>query len=434
MKSDKKKIVAAEENIVLPENTESKNSPANDDSDSTNKITFEFNKKGIKTITKYIVGVAFIIIALTFVINNDVKVSELLNKVYTVISPFILGSAMAFVLNVLIRPIETLWSKIFKKETKASAAMKRPVSLILSILITVGFLTALLFMIIPEFINTFSNIVDVLPDYANTVLGWISNLREFALRYNVQIPDLKFNPDTVINFIKTNFANTSTLDKTLNFTSSLVSGVINLIVAVAFSVYLLAQKEKIGANIQKTLYAFFPTKKVDWLVEVTNITDQTFTKFISGQLLEAVIIGALCFIGMLIFRMPYAPVISVLVGVTALIPVFGAFIGTAIGAFLILFVSPAKALWFVIFIIILQQLEGNLIYPKVVGKSVGLPGIWVLVAVTVGGNTMGVPGIIIAVPACAVIYTLLRETVYKRLKAKKAAEAPKTEKTKEKTE
>ena len=434
MKSDKKEIITAEENIVLPEESESTDSPASDDSDSTNKITFEFNKKGIKTITKYIVGIAFIIIAITFVINNDVKVSGLLDKIYTVISPFILGSAMAFVLNVLIRPIETLWGKIFKKETKISAAMKRPVSLILSILITVGFLTALLFMIIPEFINTFSNIVDVLPEYTNTVLGWITNLREFALRYNVQIPDLKFNPDTVINFIKTNFANTSTLDKTLNFTSSLVSGVINFVVAVAFSVYLLAQKEKIGANIQKTLYAFFPSKKVDRLIDVTNITDQTFTKFISGQLLEAVIIGALCFIGMLIFRMPYAPVISVLVGVTALIPVFGAFIGTAIGAFLILFVSPAKALWFVIFIIILQQLEGNLIYPKVVGKSVGLPGIWVLVAVTVGGNTMGVAGIIIAVPACAVIYTLLRETVYKRLKAKKKASTPKNDKPKEKTE
>ncbi len=434
MKSDKKEIITAEENIVLPEESESTDSPANDESAGINKITFEFNKKGIKTITKYIVGIAFIIIAITFVINNDVKVSGLLDKIYTVISPFILGSAMAFVLNVLIRPIETLWGKIFKKETKISAAMKRPVSLILSILITVGFLTALLFMIIPEFINTFSNIVDVLPEYTNTVLGWITNLREFALRYNVQIPDLKFNPDTIINFIKTNFANTSTLDKTLNFTSSLVSGVINFVVAVAFSVYLLAQKEKIGANIQKTLYAFFPSKKVDRLIDVTNITDQTFTKFISGQLLEAVIIGALCFIGMLIFRMPYAPVISVLVGVTALIPVFGAFIGTAIGAFLILFVSPAKALWFVIFIIILQQLEGNLIYPKVVGKSVGLPGIWVLVAVTVGGNTMGVAGIIIAVPACAVIYTLLRETVYKRLKAKKKASTPKSDKPKEKTE
>ena len=156
MKSEKKETIIPEENIILPEESESTDSPANDESAGINKITFEFNKKGIRTITKYIVGIAAIIIAITFVINNDVKVSGLLNKIYAVISPFILGSAMAFVLNVLIRPIENLWSKIFKKETKASVALKRPVSLILSILITVGFLTALLFMIIPEFINTFS--------------------------------------------------------------------------------------------------------------------------------------------------------------------------------------------------------------------------------------------------------------------------------------
>ena len=414
-----------------------KNSTASDNnvsSDAINRITLEFNKKGFKSTAKYIVGIAFIIIAITFVIYNDVKVSSILDSVYNVISPFLIGFAMAFVLNVLIRPLELLWDKIFKKETKASAALKRPLCLTMSVIIFLGILTALLFLIIPEFIKTFTNIVEVMPEYVNMVLGWISNLREFAARHNVQLPEFALNPDTFINFIKNNFANTTTINKTLDFTTSLVSGVINLIVSVAFSLYLLAQKEKLSANIKKTLYAFFPTKKIDKLINVTKITDQTFTKFISGQLVEAVIIGALCFIGMLIFKMPYAPVISVLVGATALIPVFGAFIGTAIGAFLILFVSPAKALWFIIFIIILQQLEGNLIYPKVVGKSVGLPGIWVLVAVTVGGNTMGVLGIILAVPTCAVIYTLLRETVYKRLKIKKETEAPQSESQEEITE
>ncbi len=428
MKSEKKKSPPAEKNIVLPDDSNLNSSQANDvTSEGINKITFEFNKKGIKTTTKYIVGIAFIIIAITFVINNDVKVSGILDSVYAVLSPFLVGFAMAFVLNVIIRPIESLWDKIFKKETKASKALKRPVSLLLSVIIVLGFLIALLFLIIPEFVKTFSNIVEVLPDYINTVLGWVGRLREFAARHSVHIPEFKFNPDTVINFLKTNFANTSTINKTLDFTTSLVTGIINLVVSVAFSLYLLAQKEKLGDNVKKTLYAFFPTKKIDWLINITRITDQTFTKFISGQLVEAVIIGALCFVGMLIFRMPYASVISVLVGVTALIPVFGAFIGTAIGAFLIIIVSPIKALWFVVFIVILQQLEGNLIYPKVVGKSVGLPGIWVLVAVTVGGNTMGVLGIILAVPACAVLYTLLRETVYKRLEKKKNAEAPQTE-------
>ena len=171
------------------------------------------------------------------------------------------------------------------------------------------------------------------------------------------------------------------------------------------------------------MQAFLPKKSnVDRVVSFVQIVDRTFTNFITGQITEAVIIGSLCFIGMLIFRMPYAAVVSVLVGVTALIPVFGAFIGTAVGAFLILFDDPIKALWFIVFIVVLQQLEGNLIYPKVVGKSVGLPGIWVLVAVTIGGTVGGVAGIIISVPACAVIYCLLSQLVTVRLKKKEELE------------
>lgn len=152
-------------------------------------------------------------------------------------------------------------------------------------------------------------------------------------------------------------------------------------------------------------------EKMQKLLDMLDLINRTFTNFITGQLTEAVIIGALCFIGMSIFRMPYAPAISVLVGFTALIPVFGAFIGTAIGAFLILLVKPIQAVWFVVFIIVLQQFEGNLIYPKVVGKSVGLPGIWVLVAVTIGGNAMGVVGMLISVPLCSVLYVVARNAV-----------------------
>lgn len=404
------------ENISAP-SSDAKN-------EAVNRITLEFNGKGIKKTAKYIVGIAFVIIAIAWALNNDAKISGILGGVYKVLSPFIVGFAMAFVLNVLMRPLENAWTKVFKKQGKISVKLKRPVCLVLSIIIMFGFLVALLFMIIPEFVRTFNNIVEVMPEYINTVVGWIGNLREFAANYNITIPEPRFNPETIISFLKDKLANQSTINKTLNFTSSLVTGIINLIVSVAFSLYLLAQKEKLSDNVKKTLYAFFPKRKIDKLLDVTEMADQTFTKFISGQLLEAVIIGVLCFVGMLIFRMPYASVISVLVGFTALIPVFGAFIGTAIGAFLILFDSPVKAIWFVVFIIILQQLEGNLIYPKVVGKSVGLPGIWVLAAVTIGGNTMGIAGIILAVPACAVIYALLRKTVYTRLERKRKKNAP----------
>lgn len=419
MKFKKEDSAATVKDDVKAEESLSTASVKNDNhTEAVNKITLEFNKKGIKTAIKYIIGVAFIILSLAWIINNDDKVSVIVDGIFKVLSPFIAGGAVAFVLNVLMRPLETGWDYIFKKRSRKTTALKRPVCLILSIVFMFGFLVAILFMIIPEFINTFENIIEELPGYAETALGWYNKLRSFALNHNVKIPEFSFNPDIIISFLKDNFANQSTLTKTIDFTASLITGLINAIVALAFSLYLLSQKEKLGRNIKKTLYAFCPNKTIDVLLDVFSVTDQTFTKFVSGQLLEALIIGLLCFVGMLIFNMPYAPVVSVLVGFTALIPVFGAFIGTAVGAFLILFDSPTKALWFIIFIIILQQLEGNLIYPKVVGKTVGLPGIWVLTAVTIGGNTFGVLGILLAVPACAVFYTILRRIVYKRLSKK----------------
>ena len=181
--------------------------------------------------------------------------------------------------------------------------------------------------------------------------------------------------------------------------------------ALAFSIYVLAQKETLKRQSKKVLAKLMKPEKMQKLLDMLDLINRTFTNFITGQLTEAVIIGVLCFIGMSIFRMPYAPAISVLVGFTALIPVFGAFIGTAIGAFLILLVKPIQAVWFVVFIIVLQQFEGNLINPKVVGKSVGLPGIWVLVAVTIGGNAMGVVGMLISVPLCSVLYVVARNAV-----------------------
>lgn len=418
-------------NVCAPENETEKSSclpsvekPKN--AETVNRITLEFNKKGIKYIIKYVVGIAFIILSIAWVLNNDVKVSVIFDGLMKVLSPFLAGGAIAFILNVLMRPLENGWDYIFRKRGKISTALKRPACLILSIVVMFGFLIAILFMIIPEFINTFENIIDVLPEYAEKALGWYNRIRSFAANHNVRIPEFSFNPDLIINFLKDNFANQSTITKTIDFTASLVTGLINAIVALAFSLYLLAQKEKLARNITKTLYAFCSKNRVDRMLDITRITEQTFTKFVSGQLLEALIIGLLCFIGMLIFNMPYAPVISVLVGFTALIPVFGAFIGTAVGAFLILFDSPSKAFWFIVFIIVLQQLEGNLIYPKVVGKTVGLPGIWVLTAVTIGGNLFGVLGILLAVPACAVFYSVLRSAVYKR-HSQKDAEAAEAE-------
>ena len=191
---------------------------------------------------------------------------------------------------------------------------------------------------------------------------------------------------------------------------------VDIVLGIVFAIYLLAQKENLGRQTKKSIRAIFGEERAKKIVDFSSLTNSVFTKFVTGQLTEACIIGVLCFIGMLIFGMPYAGIISILVGFTALIPIFGAFIGTGIGAFLILLENPLKAIWFVIFIIVLQQLEGNLIYPRVVGKSVGLPGIWVLAAVTIGGGLFGVMGMLFSVPICSVLYVMFREYVNRKSK------------------
>lgn len=400
--------------ILFSNPTESNDSKSkNDDFGS---VTFRFTKKTVR----YIILSVAAVVLLYWGLNNAEKVSSVFGGILNLAEPFIFGFCIAFIINVLLRPLEKLWDRLPKKKKteKISKKLKRPVCLVLSTLIMVGIIFALLFMIIPEFKNTFGTLAKSFPQYITIIEGWLTDAVAFAENHGFTIPDFSFNVEKIMNVVGNAINNSGIVDKTLDITGSIVTGIVNLVIAVAFSFYLLSQKEKLASSSKKAMFAFFREDKVNKLLGIIKLSDQTFTNFVTGQLLEAVIIGALCFVGMLIFRMPYAAVISVLVGTTALIPVFGAFIGTAIGAFLILFVSPIKALWFVVFIVILQQLEGNLIYPKVVGKSVGLPGIWVLAAVTIGGNLLGVAGILISVPLCAVLYTLVGQAIANRMKLK----------------
>ena len=356
-------------------------------------------------------------------LNNGKLLSSMLKQIMAVFIPFIIGFAIAFTLNVLLRPLERLWCRIWSKtKFKWPDKMKRPFCLTLCILIFIGVIFALLFMVAPEIANTVENFVAMLPEYIANLQNMWSKLQNMMSNHGATLPDLSLSADKVMETLTPiiNDNKDTLLDRTLSITGSIFSGVVNVVLAFAFSIYVLAQKEKIGARVKSVMYAFFKEEKVDKVLSVAAMTDQTFTNFIRGQLTEAVIIGILCFIGMKIFRMPYAPIISVLVGATALIPMVGAFVGTGIGAFLILLVNPIKAIWFVVFIIVLQQIEGNLIYPKVVGKSVGLPGILVLAAVTIGGNTFGLVGMLLSVPVCAVLYTLLKQATESRLARKKA--------------
>lgn len=362
-----------------------------------------------KTVKRILLIITFTVL-LIWAIYNHKLLFKYIGELYSLISPFVIGLCIAYVVNVIMRPIERLWMKLLSKcKGKWVEKMKRPICLLLSILLVIGIILAVIFIIMPELSDSVSSLVSMVPSYVSEVESWWEALALRLDKYGVELPQFSFDTDKFIQILKD--GGTAVLNTTLSATTSIVTAVINIVLALAFSIYVLAQKETLKRQSKKVLAKLMKPEKMQKLLDMLDLINRTFTNFITGQLTEAVIIGVLCFIGMSIFRMPYAPAISVLVGFTALIPVFGAFIGTAIGAFLILLVKPIQAVWFVVFIIVLQQFEGNLIYPKVVGKSVGLPGIWVLVAVTIGGNAMGIVGMLISVPLCSVLYVVARNAV-----------------------
>lgn len=378
----------------------------------------ELNKKNIKKILLIITFTAVIF----GVVDNFSYTLQIIKGIFSVISPFIIGLCVAFIVNVLLRQLEKLWKKIpSKKHKDLLEKLKRPVCLVGSIVIIIGAIFILMFMIIPEISQTVSMIIDMMPQYLKEVEGWWIDVRTFMSEYAIVLPEINIDFGEVVKKISGTVSQVGPafIDRTFAFTGSIFNGIFNFVLGLVFSMYVLAQKEKLGEGAKKVLNAMFCEKKVNSILDICSLTNKTFSNFITGQLTEACIIALLCFIGMNIFGFPYALTISTLIGFTALIPVFGAFIGTAIGAFLILMVSPIKALWFIIFVIVLQQIEGNLIYPRVVGKSVGLPGIWVLTAVTLGNGLFGILGMLVAVPVFSVLYTLFKKFIDKKIKLKK---------------
>ena len=374
-----------------------------------------------KKTMKFILTIVTFTLLLSWILNHTSSFTGIIGNVLSLLSPFLIGACLAFIINTILKPLEKLWERVpLKKRTKLFSKAKRPVCLTFSTLIVFGVVFLVLFMIIPQLVETVAAFANTLPQYINNLEGLLDKLMKTLENYNIVIPsfDLNWNKvGEVLNNFLNNYAD-SFINKTVDITTSIVTVIVNFVIAVFFSLYVLSQKEKIGRHLRRLLYAMRPKRKAEKIIAFANLTSDTFTKFVTGQLLEAVIIGVLCFIGMLILKLPYAAIISVLVGFTALIPVFGALFGTAIGALLILLVDPMKALWFVIFIIVLQQIEGNLIYPKVVGKSVGLPGILVLVAVTIGGGAAGIVGMLFSVPVCTVLYCVYKEFVAKKIKGK----------------
>lgn len=378
----------------------------------------ELNKSNVKKILGII---TFAVLLLVGAMHLDI-VFGVLQKGVALLKPFIIGGAMAFIMNVLLRIVEDrLFAPLNRKNFSWWNRYRRPVCVVLTLGILIGIIFVLLFMIIPEIVHTGKMIGAQLPDQLDRFFGWAQNwLASLEIPTDV-FQDIDIDWNKVVNLVTDSIKSggSAVFNTTVGITSSIVGGITNLVLATVFSIYLLLQKEQLGAQLKNVMLAFLPGPKVETILSIGKLSNRIFSKFVSGQCTEAVILGVLCFIGMSIFSMPYAMMISVVIGVTALIPMFGAFIGAGIGAFLILMIDPMQAVWFIIYIIVLQQLEGNLIYPRVVGKSVGLPGIWVLVAVTIGGSLGGVMGILLSVPVCSVLYSLFRQLVWDRLKKKK---------------
>lgn len=384
----------------------------------------DLSKLSMKKIRELIIFTVLLVVALwKFEVVIDV-----LKTIWGILFPFVLGGAIAFVINV---PMSFLEKKIFGKTkdgNKVGKKLARPISLLLTIILAVGVIALVMFGVIPQLTRTMGSLMISIANFVPQMQNWI---REFS--HNNQeimklVNQVQFNQDQAIKWgisiLGSGAGNM--MNTTMSAVGSIVSGFATFFIAFSFACYILFQKEKLHVQIRKVFFAFISKQKAEAFLKICSLTYQTFANFLTGQCVEAVILGSMFVVTLSILKMPYALLIGTLIAFTALIPIFGAFIGCAVGCFLIFMVSPKQAILFIIVFLILQQIEGNLIYPHVVGGSVGLPSIWVLAAVTIGGNLMGIVGMLIFIPLVSVLYTIFREFVYLRQKEKNIKQVTKT--------
>lgn len=351
-------------------------------------------------------------ILLAFILINISNIFGIFKNVVSYIQPFIIGFGIAFTLNILVKIFENKVIPFFDKKDKLKKS-KRGLSLLAALVSLFIFVYTLFIFVIPQLADSMKILINSIPDYFKSLEEMVAPIVNSTDMLKTLWNNVMGTWQELMQIIGQVLS--QSLSGLLNTTFSITSGVITSIVSFVISIYMILNKEYLIRQAKKVLYAISTKKFADKIVHIGKLSDDIFSKFIGGQCLEAIIIGILCFIGMLIFNMPYPLLISVIIGVTNLLPMFGPFIGTIPSSFIILMVDPMKALWFIVFIIILQQLESNLIYPKVVGGSIGLSPIWVLFGITVGGKAFGLLGMLLGVPTMAVIYKLIRESINKRL-------------------
>lgn len=371
----------------------------------------DLNKEQIKKISKWLIGVVTVCILIYLGVQNINAVADAVSWILGLILPLILGVFFALILNVPLRFFEThIWRKTGKPKLQK---LRRPVAFIVSLVVILAAISGVVWLVIPE-------LVDAIKVISQSIIALIDDLSTMDQAALAELPFgnalLSIDWDELLSSLQNWLKNQSgnIMDTAFGTIGSIVGGVVNFFLAFIFAVYVLFGKEKLKKQATRLIQAWLPPKFSSWVIHAASVSNTNFRNFVSGQTLEAVILGSLCMIGMLILRLPYAPMVGALVGVTAFIPIIGAWIGAIVGAFMIFTVDPIKTVIFVAFLLILQQFEGNIIYPRVMGSRVNLPGMWILAAVTIGGGIAGPIGMLLSVPISSTIYVLVREATEKR--------------------
>ncbi len=365
--------------------------------------------------SRILLPIAFIMVLFFWKTDMALKI---ISDIFTMLAPFLLAGAMAFVINVPMRFIEKNF--FYRKKQKKVLSWMRPVSLILAIIFCALIIAFAILVVVPQVQDTVVTLTEkleiFLPQARDFIIQLFNNNPEIEnFLDSIDITEIR---TSVIDFLRTGIVNV--FGSTLSVASSVVSLIARLFVSVVFALYILLQKETLSRQFKKIMFAFLEKAKATKLVKVFSMTENAFSRFITGQCLEALILGVLIVVVLMLFQIPFAVLIGVVVGFSSIIPIMGAFFGAGIGSFLLLIENPMHALYFLIIFIVIQQIEGNLIYPKVVGESIGLPAIWVLASVSIGGSLMGVAGILLCIPLASVAYTLLKEEVHERLERREA--------------
>ena len=371
----------------------------------------QIDKKMMHRIFKLIAGA----IIFAWLVLDTARASMLFSRIWGLFSPFVLGAGIAFVFNVPMRAIEQQLNDIHK------VGLRRTISILLTILCIVLIFMFVVELLLPQVSLTAASLSEKIPAFVERTAAKLMVLAEENPHLGIWVQETfhleRLDWAAILRNILSWLGNqvSSVMGNAVSVIGNVTNGLVNLVIGIVFSLYCLGRKEILARQSRRVLYSLLPERWVDEIIRIMRLTNATFSNFISGQCLEACILGGLFAVAMAIFKMPYVPLVSVVIAVTALIPVVGAFVGCVVGAFFILVNDPLQALSFVALFLVLQQLENNLIYPRVVGTSIGLPGMWVLVAVTVGGELMGVAGMLVMIPLVSVMYTLAGEFTSRRL-------------------